>query len=94
MKQYFQLNKFRYIQHSHKDNPDTPELKNRNPDQYWVFWPREAASKGIQSGTRAMEGDWDAAFNLTTSYRRDSDIPRPFGDANSALQDARYLWVS
>lgn len=84
----------RYIQHSHKDNPDTPELQNRNPDQYWVFWPREAASKGIQSGTRAMEGDWDAAFNLTTSYRRDSDIPRPFGDANSALQDARYLWAA
>ena len=40
-----------------------------------------------------MEGAWDAAFNLTTSYRRDSDIPRPFGDANSALQDARFLWV-
>jgi len=83
----------RYIQHFHKKNQDHPELENRNEDQYWVFWPREAASKGIGSGTRLMEGAWDAAFNLTTSYRRDSDIPRPFGDANSALQDARFLWA-
>ena len=69
-------------------------MYDRNPNQYWVFWPREAASKGINSGTSAMKGDWDKAFNLTTSYRRDSDVPRPFGDANSALQDARYFWVS
>ena len=69
-------------------------MSDRNLDQYWVFWPREAASKGINSGTSAMKGEWDKAFNLTTSYRRDSDVPRPFGDANSALQDARYYWVS
>ena len=88
--QYNYIHIFRYIQHSHKDDQDTPDMFERNPDQYWVFWPREAASKGIESGTSAMEGAWDSAFNLTTSYRRDSDIPRPFGDANSALQDARY----
>jgi hypothetical protein len=69
-------------------------MMNRNPDQYWVFWPREAASKGVESGTKAMEGEWDKAFNLTTSYRRDSDIPRVYGNANSALQDARYKYVS
>jgi len=25
-----------------------PEMKNRNPDQYWIFWPREAASKTVR----------------------------------------------
>ena len=37
-----------------------------------------------------MDAEWDAAFNLTTSYRRDSDIPRPFGDANTMLRLVRY----
>lgn len=84
----------RYVQHSHKGDDSGPDMMNRNPDQYWVFWPREAASKGVESGTKAMEGEWDKAFNLTTSYRRDSDIPRVYGNANSALQDARYKYSS
>ena len=57
---------------------DLPDMKERNTEsQYWVFWPREAASKGIEKG---MDFDsvknWDNAFNLTVSYRRDSDIIR------------------
>ena len=28
---------------------------------------------------------WDSSFNLTTSYRRDSDIPRPFGNLQVLL---------
>jgi hypothetical protein len=35
-------------------------------------------------------GGWDGAFNLTTSYRMDSDIPRPFGDYESELKYARF----
>jgi len=34
--------------------------------------------------------DWDNAFNLTVSYRRDSDIIRGFGDKNIALRKSRY----
>ena len=41
-----------------------------------------------------MEGIYDRSFNLTTSYRRDSDIPRPFGSAEKALLDARYMLVN
>jgi len=37
-----------------------------------------------------MGGDWDSAFNLTTSYRRDSDIPREFGDYQTELKHARF----
>ena len=59
-------------------NLDLPDYQNRNRDsQYWIFWPREAASKGIEKGTRyEWVKDWDSAFNLTASYRRDSDILR------------------
>ena len=39
-------------------------MTDRNPDQYWIFWPREAASK--MPDITAMKGDWDSAFNLTT----------------------------
>ena len=32
-----------------------PDTKNRNTEkQYWIWWPREAASKGISWGM-----DWD-----------------------------------
>ena len=45
---------------------------DRNTDtQYWVWWPREAASKGFQRFMSYYEVEnWDGAFNLTASYRR------------------------
>ena len=43
-------------------------------------------------GAELMTGGWDSAFNLTTSYRMDSDIPRPFGDYESELKYARYKY--
>ena len=36
---------------------------------------------------------WDSSFNLTTSYRRDSDIPRPFGNLQVLLGNSFDLWV-
>jgi len=69
---------------------DLPDFNNRNLDsQYWVFWPREAASKGIEKGTNfnlvKQIHDWDGSFNLTASYRIDSDVVRPFGSRDSVL---------
>ena len=53
-----------------------PDFKNRNTEsQYWVWWPRESASKGYPVGTKwsiVGESGWDSGFNLTASYRRDS----------------------
>lgn len=71
-----------------KNLGDLPDYANRNINsQYWIFWPREAASKGIEKGTSyKLVQEWDSAFNLTASYRRDSDILRPFGDRNNALR--------
>ena len=44
-----------------------PDFENRNLDsQYWVFWPREAASKGVEKGMNYnLVNKWDGAFNLT-----------------------------
>ena len=69
-----------------------PDIEGRNLDQYWIFWAREAASKAVERGPQKMEGAYDRAFNLTTSYRRDSDIPRPFGTAEKSLLKARYIY--
>ena len=33
-----------------------PDMENRNLDQYWIFWAREAASKGASHGSRIMQG--------------------------------------
>ena len=42
--------------HAKRDNYDLykdtiPKNFNRPENQYWVFWPREAASKGMIFGT-------------------------------------------
>ena len=65
-----------------------PDLIDRNTDQYWIVWFREAASKGLNK-IEKLNGPIDRAFNLTTSYRRDSDIPRVFGTANKAILRVR-----
>lgn len=60
-----------------------PDLQNRNKKQYWISWMRESAAKGYQNLAAMQRNDsliskWDQSFNLTCSYRRDSDIFRPF----------------
>ena len=48
-----------------------PDFVDRNVDtQYWVFWPREAASKGSSKGMeyKLVAPYWDGAFNLTARY--------------------------
>ena len=86
-----------YILNNEADNSyigTRPNLERRNLDQYWIFFPREAASKSVERGMAKMKGLYDQSFNLTTSYRRDSDIPRPFGTAEKALLSARYNLVT
>ena len=52
------------------------------------------SNQGIDRGMFKMrQHGWDAAFNLTTAYRIDSDIPRPFGTIQKALADSRYFHV-
>ena len=90
------VDNIRYITHefgdmskpTYKNTP--PSVENRNNDQYWIFWAREAASKSVERGIKIMKGEYDGAFNLTTSYRRDSDIPRPFGTKDKALIQSRF----
>ena len=69
-----------------------PDVMNRNVDQYWIVWFREAASKGV-TRLEKMNGPIDRAFNLTTSYRRDSDVPRVFGNANKAVLRVSFDYI-
>ena len=61
-------------------NSDVPNTVNRTQNQYWVFWGRESATKGFDTIGKFVEPDrfgniLDSSYNLTTSYRSDSDIP-------------------
>ena len=38
------LDNTRYVEQRGQNAPD---LENRTKNQYWIFWPREAASKNI-----------------------------------------------
>ena len=71
-----------------------PDFANRNIDtQYWVWWPREAASKGRSKGldyNLVGKTGWDAAFNLTASYRRDSDVTRIWGTTQNIVNEVRW----
>lgn len=70
-----------------------PDFKRRNTEhQYWVWWPREAASKGYGWGmdwNTVGKSGWDSAFNLTASYRRDSDITRTWGTTQKLVNTVR-----
>merc|ERR1711920_872114 len=58
---------------------------------YWVWWPREAASKGFEKGTDLnVVAKWDGAFNLTASYRRDSDVTRRWGSRSRVTHDMTW----
>ena len=75
----------RYIEAAKRGKLPLPDFENRNTEsQYWVWWPRESAAKGRGTGLDydlVGKSGWDSAFNLTASYRRDSDIVRIWGTA-------------
>lgn len=60
---------------------DAPSTKNRAKNQYWISHHRESATKGFDYVSEFLNprdeygNSLDQAYNLTTSYRRDSDIP-------------------
>ena len=56
--------------------------------QFWVFQNKESAIKG-SSQPPLITKEIDGCFNLTNTYRQDSDIIRHFGDAESAVR-ARF----
>ena len=65
------------------ENP-LPSFENRNPNQFWIFQMKESAAKGGDQ-TLLMTEDLDGAFNLTSTYRRDSDVTRHFGDIENSI---------
>jgi hypothetical protein len=79
-----------------KNDGDMPDFPNRNLDsQYWIWWPRESAAKGLNRKTKYHlvkdENNWDGCMNLTLSYRQDSDIVRPFGTIDRVFEEQYFL---
>ena len=59
-----------------------PNLAKRPRNQYWIGWMREEASYhdnlfSLFNSSHVLS-KWDQVFNLTSGYRRDADITRPF----------------
>jgi len=71
-----------------------PSIKDRNLSQYWVFANYESASKNVENQALLMPEELDGAFNMTYSYRRDSDIVRGFGSTQNILRDFYFDWVT
>lgn len=67
-----------------------PDFHTRNSSQFWVFQNKESAIKNIENQPWMMDPKLDAAFNLTISYRRDSDIVRKYGMTENILRISRF----
>ena len=57
------------------DEGTFPNIDKRNLTQNWVFLNKESAIKA-NSQPQYMPQEYDNAFNLTISYRQDSDVTR------------------
>ena len=66
-----------------------PDTSNRNQSQFWVFQNKESATKSFRQPSY-IEAEIDGCFNLTNTYRLDSDIVRPFETAENAILKARF----
>ena len=72
---------------------DFPDMRKayRNYNQYWIAYSRESAAKA-NNDTNIWEANFDkygnsidSSFNLTASYRRDSDIYLPWNTVDNIL---------
>jgi hypothetical protein len=66
-----------------------PDLQNRTRDQFWVFQNRESAIK-CSAQASIISQEIDSAFNLTMTYRRDSDVTRRVSDIKHLITAARF----
>jgi len=66
-----------------------PEIDNRNHSQFWVFQNRESAIKcSIQPSI--IDPKIDETFNLTLTYRQDSDVTRHVADIEQLITNDRF----
>ena len=59
-------------------------------DQFWVFQNRESAIK-CSAQASIISKEIDSAFNLTMTYRRDSDVTRRVNDIKHLITVARFV---
>ncbi|CAG5077064.1 Oidioi.mRNA.OKI2018_I69.PAR.g8623.t1.cds [Oikopleura dioica] len=65
-----------------------PSLETRNSSQYWVFVNYESGIKNIdsQQNLQSFTQEFDSSFNITYSYKRDSDIVRGYGSIQKTMR--------
>uniref|UniRef100_H2Y7R3 Fucosyltransferase n=1 Tax=Ciona savignyi TaxID=51511 RepID=H2Y7R3_CIOSA len=60
-------------------------FRRRRPDQFYVFFSAESTSALRTAHMVSMAG-YENVFNLSMSYRRDSDIYAPYGTTNRTFK--------
>ena len=70
-------------------NAFLPWIETRNSSQYWVFVNYESGIKNIeaQQNLKSFTQEFDSAFNITYSYKRDSDIIRGYGSIQKTMRN-------
>ncbi|CBY08412.1 unnamed protein product [Oikopleura dioica] len=66
-----------------------PNQDKRDKEQFYIFYQRESGTKGHEHSSLMTE-EIDGMFNLTVSYRTDSDAVRRFGMIEESIQFARF----
>lgn len=72
-----------------------PDLKSNlpkrpNPEQLWIFFTDEAPYHTFMADRSLSMKSLNGLFNLSMTYRSDSDIPVPYGEFfNSILTELR-----
>ncbi|CAH2002240.1 unnamed protein product [Acanthoscelides obtectus] len=61
-----------------KGTKDLPTMR-RNPEQIWTFLTDESPHHTFLAGGKVKLKDFNGVFNWSMSYRKDSDIPVPYG---------------
>ena len=62
-----------------------PDQDKREEEQFYIFYQRESGTKGHEHSSLMTE-EIDGMFNLTVSYRTDSDAIRRFGMIEESIQ--------
>ncbi|XP_031765197.1 4-galactosyl-N-acetylglucosaminide 3-alpha-L-fucosyltransferase 9-like isoform X2 [Galleria mellonella] len=76
-----------------------PNIKNRNPNQRWIFLSDESPLYSFSMAkVKPKFSDWANVFNWSMTYRVDADIPVPYGRTvpleESLMPDLMYQTIA
>lgn len=65
--------------HLHRTEGPHTLPKFRKPEQFWIFFTDESPLHTFMVTKRYGMSDYNGLFNLSMTYRSDSDVPVPYG---------------